>query len=113
MSPKEIFSQLSLWIGKFDFNSPFASVLSYTGIYNLHVWIRIRMRNTDPNPQSSWKRIRIYNTAMYCSVLFWPVVLSCHASDQCCGAGLILTGSGSATGYWLRLRITIIKHKFK
>ena len=31
-------------------------------IQYLHVWIRIR--NTDPDPESSWIRIRIHNTAL-------------------------------------------------
>ena len=43
--------------------TPVASILSY--IYNLQVGIRtrIRIRNTDPDPQSS--RIRIHNTASW------------------------------------------------
>ena len=32
-------------------------------ILNLHVWIRIRIGNMDPDPQSSWIWIRIHNTS--------------------------------------------------
>ena len=59
MSPKEICTKLSLWIVNFYLKS-YIFCLHFT-LY-LHVWIRIRIPNTDPDPERSWIRIRIHNT---------------------------------------------------
>ena len=56
MSPKEI---LVIWVSEmwiYIFN------LLPLFILNLHAYIWIRIRNTDPDPQSSWIRIRIHST---------------------------------------------------
>ena len=55
---KYIFCQLSLWIVNLYLKSYIFCL--HFNLY-LHVWIRIR--NTDPDPGSSWIRIRIHNTA--------------------------------------------------
>ena len=55
MSPKEIFSQLSHWILK-KFLQSYTFCLYF--ILFLHVWIRIRILDTDPDQQSSWIRIQ-------------------------------------------------------
>ena len=53
MSPEEFFSQLSLWIVNLCLKSyPFPLYF----ILYLQVWIRIRIQNMDPDPQSSWIR---------------------------------------------------------
>ena len=66
MAPAELFSQLSLWMGKLCLNfTPFASILSY--FYMCGSGSVMGIPNTDPVPQSSWIRIqflrmRIHNT---------------------------------------------------
>ena len=62
MSPKEIFSKLSHWIVNLFLESD--TFFLYFILF-LHVWIRIRILNSDPDPQSSWIRIRIHNTAAH------------------------------------------------
>ena len=66
MSPLEIFSQLSHWIVNLYLKS---HTFCLYFILFIHVWIRIRIPNKDPDPQSSWIRIRfrIHNT-----VWNWP-----------------------------------------
>ena len=60
MSPKEICTKLNIWIVNFYLKS---YIFCFYFTLYIHVWIRIRIPNTDPDPESSWIRIRIHNTA--------------------------------------------------
>ena len=68
MSPKELINQSSLWIVN-KYLKYYRYIFCLHFILYLHVWIRIGIRNTDPDPGSSWIpgtdpiRIQIHNTA--------------------------------------------------
>ena len=55
MSPKEICTKLSLWIVNFYLKS---YIFCFHFTLYLHVWIRIHIPNTDPDPESFWIRIQ-------------------------------------------------------
>ena len=86
MSPKEIFSKLSLWIVNLY-------PKSYVFCRNIfHVWIRIRIQNTDPDLHSSWIRIQYrsgYTTLRKIGTgklykIFRQLRLSIPVSNQIC-----------------------------
>ena len=54
-----------LWIYILILTS-FVYILSYINICGSGSRILIRIPNTDPDPEGSWIRIRIHNTAQYC-----------------------------------------------
>ena len=69
MSPKEIFTQLSLWIVNYGNILNLTYFVSHF-ILNLHVWIVFRIQkapeyrsNTDPDPQHWRTESRIFNTS--------------------------------------------------
>ena len=66
MSLKELFfTQMNLW----NVNLYLKAYIDCLHlILYLHVWILIRIRNTDPDPKSSWRRIWIHNTGFLLSV---------------------------------------------
>ena len=54
---KEILTQLSLWIVNFHLKS-YTFLPTFYPIYTVLVWIRFRIRNTDPDPDSPWIRLQ-------------------------------------------------------
>ena len=62
MPPREIFTQLSLWMVNLYLKS---YIFCRHFILYLHIWIRIRIPNMDPDPESSWLGILIHNTDLY------------------------------------------------
>ena len=54
---KEILTQLSLWIVNFHLKS-YTFLPPFYPIYTVLVWIRFRIRNTDPDPDSPWIRLQ-------------------------------------------------------
>ena len=62
MSQNFFFTKSSLWIVNFWLKSYIFCFQFYLILY-LYVLIRHHIPNTDPDPESSWIRIRIHNTA--------------------------------------------------
>ena len=64
MAPEELLCQLNLWMENLCPNSYPFSLYFILYLY-ASIWIRIRISNTDPDPQH-WKKIKMFINLIFC-----------------------------------------------